>query len=320
MRKSPGFLACLRVVVLLSFPWVRLFAAQTLPVDFDRPTAMAFDAAGNLYVLEGLEIDHIKKVSLGNPVQVVATFASRGSGDGQLEYPQDIELDAGGNLVVVDSGNRRLAVFTTGGSFVHNVALGDGSIYPLRIVRSQSGFLYVLGLEVHGHLIIKKLNPSYDIVGTFDVSETCSYRSTPSRLSDLAIDDAGQLWVIELLGCGEEYTLRRYNQDGNPTGSWSRVAGQVPADVLAQHGYEVAIVSDIYTSGNKLHVVLGIGGSEVGGLDLDIWTTAGSFVRRTRLVGPARPAVRGRVRNGQTYMVDEDGTEAVMIVTVQNPD
>ena len=45
-------------------------------------------------------------------------FGSKGSGNGQLEFPGGIGVDASGNLYVSDSANDRIEEFTPAGVFV----------------------------------------------------------------------------------------------------------------------------------------------------------------------------------------------------------
>lgn len=53
---------------------------------------------------------------------LMARFGGRGSGPGQLSSPGDIRLLArGGGVVVADSGNNRLCVFTLSGEFVTTI-------------------------------------------------------------------------------------------------------------------------------------------------------------------------------------------------------
>jgi hypothetical protein len=51
-------------------------------------------------------------------LKLVNEFGSSGSGPGQLTNATDLEVAPNGNLVVSDTGNRRIQVFTPGGKFV----------------------------------------------------------------------------------------------------------------------------------------------------------------------------------------------------------
>ena len=57
----------------------------------------------------------------------VRTIGSPGSGPGQLLNPSALTIDAGGTMVVADSGNQRIARFGTGGGYLGaTTGVGDG--------------------------------------------------------------------------------------------------------------------------------------------------------------------------------------------------
>ncbi len=60
----------------------------------------------------------VPAVSAAETYVVTATWGTNGSGDGQLHYPEDIALDAAGNVYVTDGGNQRIEKFASDGTFV----------------------------------------------------------------------------------------------------------------------------------------------------------------------------------------------------------
>lgn len=71
-------------------------------------------------------------------------FGSRGSGKGELLNPLYIDVDKEGNIVVCDSGNNRIQIFTYNGDFVCAIeSLGDPLDGPLG-----------LSLAVDGHVLV----------------------------------------------------------------------------------------------------------------------------------------------------------------------
>ncbi len=54
----------------------------------------------------------------GHPPEFVLEWGSNGVGDGQFSGPHGIEVDAAGNVYVVDTGNNRIQKFTGGGVFL----------------------------------------------------------------------------------------------------------------------------------------------------------------------------------------------------------
>ena len=85
----------------------------------------------------------VPAVSAAETYVVTATWGTNGSGDGQLHYPEDIALDAAGNVYVTDGGNHRFEKFTSNGTFVMGERggndLGQRGGHLLRAHRHRGG-------------------------------------------------------------------------------------------------------------------------------------------------------------------------------------
>lgn len=78
---------------------------------FNRPTDVAFDSQGNIYVADGYNNSRLVKIaSDGTWVDSVGT---RGAGPDQFSTPHGITSDANDNIYVADRGNRRIQVYDT---------------------------------------------------------------------------------------------------------------------------------------------------------------------------------------------------------------
>ncbi len=84
-------------------------AAQPGHYTFDRPTDVAWDAAGNIFVSDGYGNSRVVKFDKNG--RFLATVGSKGSGQTQLNLPHTIATDAGGNVYVGDRSNSRIQVF-----------------------------------------------------------------------------------------------------------------------------------------------------------------------------------------------------------------
>ncbi|MEZ4366696.1 MAG: hypothetical protein R2939_10470 [Kofleriaceae bacterium] len=129
------------------------------------PSALAFDAAGSLYVSEALGSNaRIRRIDPAGVIHAVAGTATRGySGDGgpataaQLSRPVGLLTDAAGDLYVVDSGNhtvRRIAaatgiITTIAGTGVAGFG-GDGGPATAAQLNAPSGAM----LDGGGRLLI----------------------------------------------------------------------------------------------------------------------------------------------------------------------
>jgi DNA-binding beta-propeller fold protein YncE len=79
------------------------------PYRFNRPTDIAWDAAGNIFVSDGYNNSRVAKYDKNG--RFVATVGMRGNEPSQLNTPHSIQVDARGNVYVADRGNRRIQVF-----------------------------------------------------------------------------------------------------------------------------------------------------------------------------------------------------------------
>ena len=81
------------------------------------------------------------------------TISSKGSGEGQLQYPRDLVVDAFDNLIVCDNGNRRLQMFTLDGEFL--CSFDQGNREPSAITFSRNGDLLVTDTLHNSVLILR---------------------------------------------------------------------------------------------------------------------------------------------------------------------
>jgi DNA-binding beta-propeller fold protein YncE len=90
--------------------------AGTAQDVFQRPADVAWDAAGNVYVADGVG-NNARVAKFDRNGKFVKSWGSRGTAQGQFSTVHGIAVDAQGNVYVADSGNKRIQVFDGDGTF-----------------------------------------------------------------------------------------------------------------------------------------------------------------------------------------------------------
>ncbi len=107
--------------------------------NFNRPTDIAWDAAGNIFVSDAYTNARI--VKLDKSGRFLKTWGSKGSAQGQFDMPNSIAVDAQGNVYVADLGNKRIQVFDNDGNF--KTQIGDvGAPWAICISPGAHPYLY----------------------------------------------------------------------------------------------------------------------------------------------------------------------------------
>ena len=108
--------------------------------SFVRPTDVAWDANGNIYVADGYGNSRVAKYDRNGTW--LKNWGSRGTGEGQFNIVHGIVVDAQGNVYVGDEGNKRVQVFDSEGTFKTQFA-NVGAPTALCLTRGPQQVLYV---------------------------------------------------------------------------------------------------------------------------------------------------------------------------------
>jgi len=139
------------------------------PTDlFNRPTDVAWDAAGNIFVADGAGNARIAKFDKEG--RFVKSWGKRGTGPGEFSNVLSLAVDAQGNVYAGDGVNQRIQVFDNNGVF--KTAFSNfGNAQAMCITKGANPVLYVSDsnpwndIDVAGE--IYKMHLDGTIVGKF---------------------------------------------------------------------------------------------------------------------------------------------------------
>ena len=116
--------------------------AGALGDNFNRPSDVAWDAQGNVFVADGQGGSSNARIAkFDKDGRFVKTWGSKGTGQGQFDAPDAIVVDTKGNLYVGDRGNKRIQVFDNDGNYkteYHNI----GSPFAMCITPGPHQYIY----------------------------------------------------------------------------------------------------------------------------------------------------------------------------------
>jgi tripartite motif-containing protein 71 len=214
---------------------------QSLQIDqFRAPDDVAVDAAGNIYIVDGIS-NQIKKLDAsGNPI---SQWGIGGSGNGAFNIANSIAIDAAGNMYISDKFNARVQKFTSSGVHSSNVGAGAGSgdgqfNQPHGIAVDAIGNIYVVDNVNHR---IQKFNSA----GVF-VSKWGTRGSGDGQFEfpqAIAIDAAGNVYVADT----NNNRIQKFNASGQFQAKWGS-NGNADGQFNYPQGIAVDASGNVYVS------------------------------------------------------------------------
>jgi DNA-binding beta-propeller fold protein YncE len=165
---------------------------QPIPLTnetFNRPTDVAFDSAGDIFVADGYGNSRVVKYNKNG--KFVKTWGKRGVLPGDFNLPHSIVIDAQDRVYVADRENYRVQIFDTDGKFLKQWT-NLGSPWTLCITPGPQQVMYVADGYVNR---IYKVDLDGNILGGF--GETGRELGQFLNAHGLGCNAKGEIFVAE---------------------------------------------------------------------------------------------------------------------------
>ncbi|HUR34667.1 MAG TPA: peptidyl-alpha-hydroxyglycine alpha-amidating lyase family protein [Vicinamibacterales bacterium] len=165
--------------------------------NFNRPSDVAWDRSGNIYVADGFGTNN-RIAKFTRDGDFVKTWGRTGSGPGQFNQIRGLVADASGNLYAADAGNKRIQVFDGEGTFKSEIT-GVGTPQALCISGGATQYLFSSNSndsESMDNGEIYKLQLSGQVVGRFGKAGRMAKEFGMTNALDCRTDTT--LWVGEV--------------------------------------------------------------------------------------------------------------------------
>ena len=323
--------------------------------DIGRPAGIAFDGGGNLFIADDSYGSVVRRVDGGSHVITIVAGKYNTPGFGgdrgaptsaYLSFPQDVQVDAGGDLLIADTGNSRIRavvnglIYTAFGTGVAGCGDDNGPASKAEVVSPLGDTL-----DSAGNLYISegnRIRVVSDAVGAISGQPSprptppgLYHTLTPSRILDTRGSIGGHPGALT---GGRTLDLQVTGRNGVPASGVTAVVINVTVTDTTQPSYLAVyptgagrpVASNLnWTAGttvaNLVQVALGSGGAvtffnAVGSTDViaDIdgyISTASDSSSRSLLYGPVTPYRAYDTRSAGRHPVGPGQTIQVRLMT-----
>jgi gliding motility-associated-like protein len=247
----------------------------TFVTGLSNPGGVAVDAAGNVYIADtGNQV--IKKATPAGVVTIYAGSGNLGFNNGpaniaSFKNPQDVAVDAAGNVYVADYGNHQIRKINTTGVVSVLAGSGAGALQdgtftgakfrtPYGVTCDAAGNVYVADF---GNSAIRKITPG-GVVTTMAGNGTAGFANgngSAARFDkpgDVAVDANGNVYVTDSYNS----LIRKVTPTGDVTtfagnlGNFARIDGVGTGAVFHfPIGITIDANGNLYTADNGAHSI-----------------------------------------------------------------
>jgi len=185
--RYPALLACLLLLAnsAAAQEVVGTFLAAS-PATLSRPHDLALSADGGLLYVADLG-NHAVTVLDAKTLRITGTI-----GKSELSAPHDVHLDRAGRLLVADTGNNRIAIYTVNGAEGKLVSeIRDGISGPEGVAEGADGTLYVVNTPLDNVVALR------DGRKVLQAGVTGKKDNQYNRPHDVEVDAKGNVYVVD---------------------------------------------------------------------------------------------------------------------------
>ncbi len=162
----------------------------------------------------------------------ITKWGSKGSGNGQFEWPHGIATDAAGNVYVTDYEKGRVQKFTSTGRFIRALgSYGTGAgqfVAPTGVAVDRSGSVYVVDEFLDS---VQKL--------TADGGWITSWPVEPDSSQSIAVDGTGNVYV-------HSGSTKKYTSNGRLIADWAEPTGTGDGEFTSGLGLATDPAGSVY--------------------------------------------------------------------------
>lgn len=152
------------------------------------PTGLDVDDSGRILVADK---ENHQVILFDSYLSVELAFGSYGTHPGKFDSPEGVAFTGDGNMLVVDTGNRRIQIFDIGGTYLKTIPSGESNplVRPRRANIDKIGNVYVVDPEA-GRVFV------FDEDGAL-IRSIVPDGVTDFRPTDIDVDRSGLIYVTD---------------------------------------------------------------------------------------------------------------------------